>query len=77
LTGIDYTISAGLNGTYSAFEFVLKGFDDETAERALVFGAYVYDGYEVNYINTEISENGIKITEDAYAKTVTYNQIAS
>ena len=77
LTGIDYTISAQLNGKYSAFEFVLKGFSDETANSALVFGAYVYDGYEVDYINAEISKSGIKITQDDYAKTVTYNQIAN
>lgn len=73
LTPIDYTVSTPLKFDYSSVDFVIKGFGTNT-EIPLAMCAYVYDGTEVDYINTSISDS-ITITQDDYVSTFTLSSV--
>lgn len=70
------TVVANIDDSYSAFDFVLRGFTDATYEKSLVMCAYITDGVTVDYINVSlVNGEKVKVSQDATAQTITMKSI--
>ena len=65
VVGTSKTVVAEIDGDYTAFDFVLSGFDANQKGLALVMCAYVYDGENVSYMNNSMSNVPSTITLQA------------
>ena len=63
------TVIADIDKSYAGFDFVLRGFSDDTANTALVICSYVFDGSSFVYM-TDACTNTVPAT-------ITYNEISS
>jgi hypothetical protein len=63
------TVIADIDKSYAGFDFVLRGFSDETANTALVICSYVFDGSDFVYMTDACT--------DTVPDAITYNEISS
>ena len=70
-------VAISMNDQYSAFDFVLRNFKTEHYETNLVMCAFVSNGTEVDYINTNfVKGESMTVTQDATAKTISLKTVA-
>ena len=62
MTGSTNTVVAEIKEDYSSFDFVLSGFNSTQYELALVVCAYVYDGENVSFMQTNLTQDPPTIT---------------
>jgi hypothetical protein len=62
------TVVADIDDSYAGFDFVLRGFSDDTANTALVICSYVFDGSDFVYMTD--------VCTDTVPTAITYAEIA-
>ena len=63
------TIFASMSTSYSAFDFVIRGFDETTQDFPIAMCAFTYDGESIKYLCND--KNGVFGSYDvAYATTI-------